>query len=254
MSLVLQGLDVDQYQPRLVNATITAVHDEHATAQIMTNTYTVTGIVPKSHWYPNKPLKVGHTHVFAQISDDTHPLISVTDKRLPGLVLESWIPELCTGDVRILRVSRIPGERAKIAVAATREGVDPIEVTVGGRARNMVAYRRALHGERPEMIAFHRDPEVFLRHAIGQTITAITREGDQTVVWVPDHVYDAAVGHRAVNALLAHRITQIRFRIEPDSTRPTPPSPVVSLVPPTHDVDPATAGSELVDDVPAVAA
>lgn len=219
MSLALNGLDVDQYEPRLVRATITAVSDEFATAHIRAHDYEAKGTLPISQWYAGRPLRVGDTHVFAQLSEDSHPLLSVTDKRVPGLVLESWIPELRTGDVRILRVSRIPGVRAKIAVAATREGVDPIEVTVGGRANNMKAYSRTLNGERAEMIAFHRDPHTFLRHAIGQTITGIDTDGERTTIWVPDHVYDAALGKHAVNALLSHRITQIKFRIRPDSER-----------------------------------
>lgn len=219
MSLALSDLDIEQYQPRLVTATITAVSDEFATAQIRTNTYETTGMLPKSHWYPRKPLHIGDSWVMAQISDDTRPLLSVTDKRVPGLVLEGLVPALRTGQVRIVRVSRIPGVRAKIAVAATTEGVDPIETTVGGRASNMSAYSRTLAGERPEMVAFHPDQMTFLRHAIGTTITDIETVDEGLNIWVPDHVYDAAVGHSALNATLAHRITQVRFRIRPISER-----------------------------------
>lgn len=252
MSLVLSDLNIEQFQPRLARATITAVSGDYASARIEVNGRTSDATVPRSHWYPRVPLTVGESHVFAQLSDDAHPLLSVTDKRVPGLVLESWIPELRTGDIRVLRVSRIPGVRAKIAVAATREGVDPIEVSVGGRAQNMTAYSAALHGERAEMIAFHKDPDVFLRHAIGQTIVDIETTSDGTIVWVPDHVYDAAVGKHALNAILAHRITRVRFRIQPVSQRPpTPPpptAPALSVVDPPAESEPRALEESLESD------
>lgn len=257
MSLVLSDLNIEQFQPRLVRATITAVSGDYASARIDANGHTSDATVPRSHWYPRVPLTVGESHVFAQLSDDAHPLLSVTDKRVPGLVLESWIPELRTGDIRVLRVSRIPGARAKIAVAATREGVDPIEVSVGGRAQNMTAYSAALHGERAEMIAFHKDPDVFLRHAIGQSIVDIETTSEGTIVWVPDHVLDAAVGKHALNAILAHRITRIRFRIQPVSERPpTPPSPVapaVTVVDTPCEGDPRLLGDSAAPDSDLVA-
>ncbi len=63
-------------------------------------------------------------------------------------LLENEVPEIYHGIVEIRSIAREPGQRAKVAVSATQQGIDPVGACVGQRGVRIQAIVRELHDER----------------------------------------------------------------------------------------------------------
>ncbi len=70
--------------------------------------------------------------------------LSRTHRDFLRRLLENEVPEIYHGVVEIRSISREPGERAKVAVAATQSGIDPVGACVGIRGVRIQAIVREL--------------------------------------------------------------------------------------------------------------
>ena len=67
-------------------------------------------------------------------------------------LLENEVPEIYHGIVEIRSIAREPGQRAKVAVSATQQGIDPVGACVGQRGVRIQAIVRELHDEKIDVI------------------------------------------------------------------------------------------------------
>src|SRR5258708_11904251 len=100
------------------------------------------------------------------------------DTRLPGIILsrshpkfvaelfKMEVPELAEGAVEIKSIAREPGNRTKIAVASTSEGVDPVGALVGQRGTRVMAVNNELGQEKIDIIEWSEDPEKFISNSL----------------------------------------------------------------------------------------
>lgn len=123
-------------------------------------------------------------------------------------LLEGLVPELSSGQVRIMRIAREPGRRTKVAVATSDADLDPVAAVVGrtGWIVNFVA--ELLGGERIEVIPWSPRPEVLLARAFAPAkVESVTIDDDGTAtVRVAPHMMAPAVGQDGLNSILAARL------------------------------------------------
>ena len=131
----------------------------------------------------------------------------------PGLIarlFELEVPEIYDGLVRIMAIARDPGDRAKVAVAATDEGIDAVGTCVGMRGSRVQMVVRELRGEKIDVLEWSPEPEKLIANALSPAKISrviIDEEQDRAQVMVPEDQLSLAIGRRGQNARLAARLT-----------------------------------------------
>ena len=143
-------------------------------------------------------------------------LLSRTHKVFLRRLLENEVPEIFHGIVEIRSITRDPGKRAKIAVSATQQGIDPVGACVGLRGVRIQAIVRELHDEKIDVIEWNPDPVIFISKAISpaRVVGVYLGEGNNATVIVPEDQLSLAIGRDGQNASLAARLTGWRIDIK----------------------------------------
>lgn len=171
-------------------------------------------IVPITNFYPNRIWVVGEQYIMLVTNDD--PLeLTATDPEMVELLLEGIVPEVRDGRVRVVSVARQPGVRAKVGVVATRPDVDAVGACLGRGASRIKSLSRSLSGERIDIVAYHRQPEIYAMNALAVgPIRTELRDDNTLEVFVPRHKLLAALGGGNVNAILTARLLGQKILIQ----------------------------------------
>lgn len=147
-------------------------------------------------------------------------VVSRTHPNMLRRLLEMEVPEINQGLVEIKGIAREAGKRAKVAVAATREGVDPVGACVGLRGVRIQSIVRDLNDEKIDVIEWNPDPATFIAKALsparvsGVFLEEDLNRGKTAIVIVPEDQLSLAIGRAGVNARLAARLTGWRIDIK----------------------------------------
>lgn len=171
---------------------------------------------------PGETLKEGdHIKVYVNDVDrntkGTHIVVSRTEPQFVKRLFELEVPEVYDGIVEIKSVSREPGERSKVAVYTSHEGVDPIGSCVGPKGSRVKNVVDELNGEMIDIIEWSNDPVVFISHALSPSSVekvSINETNHSALVIVPDDQLSLAIGKRGQNARLAVRLTGWKIDIK----------------------------------------
>ncbi|MEE8120494.1 MAG: hypothetical protein V3T55_03125, partial [Anaerolineales bacterium] len=112
------------------------------------------------------------------------------------------------------------GKRAKVAVAALREGVDPVGACVGMRGVRIQSIVRDLSDEKIDVIEWHPDIATFVAKALaparvsGVYLSEEIDRGKTAIVVVPEDQLSLAIGRAGVNARLGAKLTGWRIDIK----------------------------------------
>lgn len=135
-------------------------------------------------------------------------------------LLENEVPEIYHGVVEIRGIAREPGRRAKVAVSAMQEGIDPVGACVGIRGVRIQNIVRELHNEKIDIIEWNPDQIAYISKAISParvTGVYLSEPADSartaTVVVTEDQL-SLAIGRDGQNARLAAKLTGWRIDIK----------------------------------------
>lgn len=147
----------------------------------------------------------------------------IVSRTHPGLVkrlFEMNVPEIESGLVEIKSIAREAGSRAKLAVHATEENIDPVGSCVGTRGARVGAVVDELHGEKMDIVVWSEDPCEFVASALSPAdVVSVTLLPGQKAcrVIVPDSQLSLAIGKEGQNARLAAKLTGYKIDIKPES-------------------------------------
>ena len=147
-------------------------------------------------------------------------VVSRTHPNMLRRLLEMEVPEINQGLVEIKAIAREAGKRAKVAVAATRDGVDPVGACVGLRGVRIQSIVRDLNDEKIDVIEWNPEAAVFISKALsparvsGVFLDEDLARGKTAAVVVPEDQLSLAIGRAGVNARLAARLTNWRIDIK----------------------------------------
>ena len=148
-------------------------------------------------------------------------IVSRTHRDLVAVLFEQEVPEIYEGQVRIMAIARDPGNRAKVAVQATEEGIDAVGTCVGVKGTRVQNIISELDGEKIDLVEWSEDISAFIANALGRRAGVRRVELDDknksAHVIVPDDKLSLAIGQRGQNARLAARLTGWKVDIKGES-------------------------------------
>jgi len=147
-------------------------------------------------------------------------IVSRAHKGLLRRLLELEVPEVFNGTVEIKAIAREAGSRSKIAVVATKPGVDPVGSCVGMRGVRIQHIVNELNGEKIDVVAWSPDEATFVASALSPAKATGVRLDEETrtaEVAVPDRQLSLAIGKEGQNARLAAKLTGWRIDIKSET-------------------------------------
>lgn len=147
-------------------------------------------------------------------------VVSRTHRDLVAMLFEQEVPEIYEGQVRIMAVARDPGNRAKVAVSATEEGIDAVGTCVGVKGIRVQTIVSELDDEKIDLVEWNEDASVFIANALCPAKVSrveLNEEEKNARVIVPDDQLSLAIGRRGQNARLAAKLTGWKVDIKSES-------------------------------------
>ena len=126
-------------------------------------------------------------------------------------LLETEIPEIADGLIRLCRIARIPGERAKIAVESYDDRIDPVGACVGVKGIRIHGIVRELHNENIDVINYTSNTSLFIQRALNPAqVSSITlnEEEHKAEVYLRPEEVSLAIGKGGLNIKLASMLTE----------------------------------------------
>jgi len=145
--------------------------------------------------------------------------LSRTAPKFLEQLMSKEVPEIQDGTVEILSSSRIPGERAKVALKSDRPDVDPIGAAVGQRGVRINAVSDELDGENIDCIEYSPIPEIYITRALSpaivQNVKVIDRDTSEqkAIVDITSDQKAKAIGKSGINIRLASMLTGYQIEL-----------------------------------------
>jgi N utilization substance protein A len=139
-------------------------------------------------------------------------IVSRVDDRFLYKLFESEVPEILDGLIVIKGISRVPGERAKVAVESTSARIDPVGATVGYRGKRIQSIVKELNNENIDVIYYTDEPQIYIARALQpakidpMTVHADMKTRKARVMLKPDQI-KYAIGKNGNNIHLAEKLT-----------------------------------------------
>ncbi len=188
----------------------------------------IEGLLPKNEQIPteryrhNQKIRALITEV-NKASRGPQVLLSRTHRNMLRRLLEIEVPEIFNGLVEIKSIAREAGQRSKVAVSATQDGIDPVGACVGQRGGRIQAIVNELTGEKIDVIEWNPNPQIFIASALSPAkATQVTLTEDENgdkvaTVIVQDKQLSLAIGKEGQNARLAAKLTGWRIDIKSEA-------------------------------------
>ena len=137
-------------------------------------------------------------------------ILSRTSPMFLQRLMEREIPEVSDGLIRLVKIVRLPGERAKIAVETSDDRIDPVGACVGIKGQRIHGIVRELRGENLDVINYTTNPQLLIQRALAPAMISEIRvhEEDKTAeVFMRSEEVSQAIGRNGANIKLACLLT-----------------------------------------------
>ena len=144
-------------------------------------------------------------------------IVSRAHPNLLRRLLELEVPEIHSCLVDLKAIARESGQRSKIAVTTSQEGVDPVGCCVGLRGIRIQNITKEMNGEKIDIVQWDSSPATFIANALSPAPVAkveVDEESNVATVVVPDKQLSLAIGKEGQNARLAAKLTGWRIDIK----------------------------------------
>jgi transcription termination/antitermination protein NusA len=170
---------------KIISANVTSIDN-------LENTFVeigeVRGVMPRKNRIKGEKFKVGDV-VKAVVKDVRIDKqlgliveISRTSPKFLEALLELEVPELKDKKIEIMASARIPGERAKIALLAIDQQIDPIGAIVGVKGMRINAVSQELNNESIDCIEYSEIKEMFVSRALSPAIINSVKVEEEEII------------------------------------------------------------------------
>lgn len=125
-------------------------------------------------------------------------------------LFELEVPEVHDGLITIVKIVRVPGERAKVAVESFDERIDPVGACVGIKGARIHGIVRELRNENIDVINYTTNPSLFIARSLNPAkISSINLHEDtkRAEVYLKPEEVSLAIGKGGLNIKLAGMLT-----------------------------------------------
>ncbi|ODS89139.1 MAG: transcription termination/antitermination protein NusA [Chryseobacterium sp. SCN 40-13] len=211
----------DQFRDKIGEIVMGEVHHVRKQHAILLDDDDNEFILPKENQIPSDFFKKGESIRAIVDSVDfkgakPQIIVSRTSPRFLEKLLELEIPEIQDGTIMLKKVVRIPGEKAKIAVDAYDDRIDPVGACVGVKGSRIHGVVRELRNENIDVIQWSKNPEILVKRALGNvTINKIDLNTEQqyAMVYTPVEEISKVIGKQGQNIKLASWLTGLEIDV-----------------------------------------
>jgi N utilization substance protein A len=221
----------DYFKQKIGDVISGTVKEIRRNGDIVVDLGRVIGILPKEEQITKEKYRIGdrvRAYIYDVVFDykrysrkkptkvDDYPppyvILSRTHPRFLKRLMEIEIPEVADGLVEVKAVAREPGVRAKVAVDAVEDYIDPVGACIGVKGSRILPISRELSGEKIEIIRWSDDVAELVARALSpaKVLQAESYEDEngelRVEVVVPDDQLSLAIGKHGVNARLASKL------------------------------------------------
>jgi transcription termination/antitermination protein NusA len=171
--------------------------------------------IGREHMIPKESVRVGDRlrgYLYEVRSEPRGPQLFIS-RAMPELLIELFkleVPEVGEGLIEIRGAARDPGLRAKIAVKAMDQRIDPVGACVGMRGSRVQAVSNELNGERVDIILWNDNPAQYVINAMSpaDVVSIVVDEDTHAMdVAVSEENLSQAIGRGGQNVRLASQLT-----------------------------------------------
>ena len=182
------------------------------------------GVMFANESIPNEHYRAGERLRFLvlAVQEDTRMPGIILSRANPQFVAELFkveVPELAEGAVEVKGIAREPGNRTKIAVGSSADGVDPVGALVGQRGTRVMAVNNELGNEKIDIIEWSDDPESFIASALSpakvERVDIFPHR--EARAFVPESQLSLAIGRGGQNVRLAAKLTGWKIDVRSQS-------------------------------------
>jgi len=189
-----------------------------------------TAIMPYGEQIRSEHYRIGERLKFyiVEVKDDVKIPSIILSRAHPSFItrlFELEIPEITEKTIEVKSIAREPGSRAKIAVAANIEGVDPVGSCVGQRGTRVMAVSNELGQEKIDIIEWSEDPAQFIASSLSPARVSEVEilPNEEARVFVSPDQLSLAIGRGGQNVRLAAKLTNwkidVRSLTSPDEVQ-----------------------------------
>ncbi len=177
--------------------------------------------IPREEMIPREAVRAGdRLRAYLQkVSPEARGPQLFLSRTAPELLIELFkieVPEINEGLIELISGARDPGSRAKIAVRAHDQRIDPIGACVGMRGSRVQAVSNELGGERVDIILWDDNPAQFVINAMAPAEVAsilVDEDAHSMDVAVAEENLSQAIGRGGQNVKLASELTQWNLNV-----------------------------------------
>src|SRR5690554_4729568 len=178
-------------------------------------------ILPKQEQIPSDFFRKGE-HVRAVVArvenKNNNPkiILSRTSTVFLERLFEQEIPEIADGLITIKGIARIPGERAKVAVEAYDDRIDPVGACVGMKKFRIHGIVRELRNENIDVINFTNNTNLYIQRALSPAkinSISVREEEHRAEVFLNPEEVSLAIGKGGANIKLASMLTGYNIEV-----------------------------------------
>lgn len=205
----------NQYKDRVGEVVSGEVYQSWKRETLVTDDLGNELILPKTEQVPGDFFRKGETlrAVISRVDNaNGNPkiIISRTDPMFLQRMIEDEVPEIQEGIIRVCKVARIPGERAKVAVESYDERIDPVGACVGVKGSRVHGIVRELHGENIDVVQWTANPQLMITRALAPASinqVNLNEEEKKAEVLLDSDQISLAIGKGGVNIKLASMLS-----------------------------------------------
>lgn len=206
---------VEQYQDKvgqMIGGTVKRVERGNVTLDLGGN---AEAFIPREEMIPRETFRTGDRvrGYLKEIRPEGRGPQLIVSRVAPELLIELFkleVPEIYDGLIVIKGAARDPGLRAKIAVKAMEQRIDPVGACVGMRGSRVQAVTNELAGERVDIIMWDEDPARFAINALApaEALSIVVDEDAHSMdIAVDDEHLSQAIGRGGQNVRLASQLS-----------------------------------------------
>lgn len=196
----------------LIAGTVKKVTRENIIVELGNN---AEALLRRSDMLPREILRIGDRvrACLQEVRSDQRGPQLVVSRTCPEMLIELFkieVPEIGDGLIELKGAARDPGVRAKIAVLAKDNRIDPVGACVGMRGTRVQAVSGELGGERVDIVLWDENPAQYVINAIAPAEVLSIMMDDEARsmdVVVAEEQLSAAIGRNGQNVRLASNLT-----------------------------------------------
>jgi N utilization substance protein A len=178
-------------------------------------------ILPKTEQIPSDFFRKGEQvrAVVARVENkNNNPriILSRTSTVFLERLFEQEIPEIADGLITIKGIARIPGERAKVAVEAYDDRIDPVGACVGMKGFRIHGIVRELRNENIDVINYTNNTSLYIQRALSPAkinSIVVKEEEHRAEVFLNPEEVSLAIGKGGANIKLASMLTGYNIEV-----------------------------------------